>query len=66
MLKNPLYAGKLVVGRWETDCRVAFDAIVSKETFALVQAILNGKRPGATPRRRNHPDFSPSEFRVMR
>ena len=63
MLKNPFYAGKLVVGKWETDCKATFEAIVSKETFALVQAILSGKRPGATLRRRdNHPDFPLRHF----
>ena len=63
MLKNPIYSGKLVVGRWETDCRAAFDAIVSKQTFAMVQAILDGKRPSAVLRRRDlHPDFPLRHF----
>lgn len=63
MLRNPIYSGKLVVGRWETDCRAAFDAIVSKQTFAMVQAILDGKRPSATLRRRDlHPDFPLRHF----
>ena len=63
MLRNPFYAGKLVVGRWETDCKAAFEAIVSKESFALVQAILDGKRPGATSRRSDiHPDFPLRHF----
>ena len=29
MLKNPFYAGKLVVGQWETDCKGAFEPIVN-------------------------------------
>ena len=63
MLKNPFYSGKLIVGKWETDCRAAFDAIVSQETFSLVQAILSGKRPSVTPRRRDiHPDFPLRHF----
>jgi site-specific DNA recombinase len=63
MLKNPFYSGKLVAVKWETDCRAAFDAIVSQETFSLVQAILSGKRPSVTPRRRDiHPDFPLRHF----
>jgi len=62
MLKNPFYAGKLVVGQWETDCKGAFEPIVSNETFVLVQSILSGRRPGSTHRRRSHPDFPLRHF----
>jgi DNA invertase Pin-like site-specific DNA recombinase len=62
MLKNPFYAGKLVVGQWETDCKGAFEPIVSNETFQLVQAILVGRRPASTPRLRSHPDFPLRHF----
>jgi site-specific DNA recombinase len=62
MLKNPFYAGKLVVGQWEADCKGAFEPIVSNETFRLVQAILAGRRPSSTPRLRSHPDFPLRHF----
>ena len=62
MLKNPFYAGRLVVGQWEMDCKGAFESIVSIETFQLVQAILAGGRTALTPRRRSHPDFPLRHF----
>jgi site-specific DNA recombinase len=62
MLRNPFYAGKFVVGRWKMDCKGAFEPIVSKETFHLVELIFAGKRPQAGPRRRNHPDFPLRQF----
>lgn len=62
MLRNPFYSGKLVVGRWEMDCKGAFDPIVSKETYRLVELIFAGKRPSSNPRRRSHPDFPLRHF----
>jgi site-specific DNA recombinase len=62
MLRNPFYAGKLVVGRWEMDCKGAFEPIVSNETFRLVELIFAGKRPLSSSRRRSHPDFPLRQF----
>lgn len=62
MLRNPFYSGKLVVGRWEMDCKGAFEPIVSKETCRLVKLIFAGKRPSLNPRRRSHPDFPLRHF----
>jgi site-specific DNA recombinase len=62
LLRNPFYAGKLVVGRWEMDCKGAFEPIVSKETFHLVELIFAGKRPSSNVRRRSHPDFPLRHF----
>jgi site-specific DNA recombinase len=36
--------------------------IVAKDTFDTVQALLDGKRPMAKPRERNHPDFPLRHF----
>lgn len=62
MLKNPFYAGKLVVGRWETDCKAAFQPIISNETYSIVQSILAGRRPTSIVRRHTHPDFPLRHF----
>lgn len=62
MLRNPFYAGKLVVGRWEMDCKGAFEPIVSKETYRLVQRISAGKHPSSRVRLRSHPDFPLRHF----
>jgi len=53
LLKNPFYAGKLVVGDWQIDSKGAFEPIVGPETFQLVQAIVSGKRPSVSPRKRS-------------
>jgi hypothetical protein len=62
LLKNPFYAGKLVVGDWQIDSKGAFEPIVGPETFHLVQAIVSGKRPSVSPRKRSHPDFPLRHF----
>jgi DNA invertase Pin-like site-specific DNA recombinase len=62
LLRNPFYAGKLVVGRWQIDCKGAFEPIVSKETFRLVELIFAGKRPSSNVRQRSHPDFPLRHF----
>ena len=62
MLRNYLYAGMIKV-EWHPDIINALhEPIVSKETFFKVQAILDGKRPSITPRKRNNPDFPLRNF----
>ena len=43
LLRNPLYAGRIAVARWNIDQRGDFEPIVSGETFDRAQAILNGR-----------------------
>ncbi len=62
LLKNPFYAGKLLVKGWEVDAKGAFEPIVTEETFSAVQAILSGRRPTTIKRRRSHPDFPLRHF----
>ncbi len=62
MLRNPFYAGKLVVGRWETDCKGAFEPIVSEETFRLVQSRVSGSMQTQKTRLQTHPDFPLRHF----
>lgn len=66
LLKNPFYAGKLVISGWEVDGKAAFKPIISDETFRLVQSILAGRGPTLSVRQRTHPDFSAATFRQMR
>lgn len=62
MLRNYLYAGMIKV-EWHPDIINALHKpIVSKATFFKVQAILDGKRPSITPRKRNNPDFPLRNF----
>jgi site-specific DNA recombinase len=62
MLKNPFYAGTLVVQGWEADGTGAFEPIVTPEKFRLVQSILAGGRPQSRARRPSHPDFPLRNF----
>jgi site-specific DNA recombinase len=62
MLKNPFYAGILVVQGWEVDGAGAFEPIVTEEKFRLVQSVLSGGHCAARPRRPNHPDFPLRHF----
>lgn len=62
MLKNPLYAGRMVVGDWEVDCPGAFEPLIRPELFRQVEAILLGKRATIKPRLRSHPDFPLRHF----
>jgi len=62
MLRNPIYAGRLVVGQWQVDCPGAFERLVSADTFRQVEAILSGRRPTVKPRLRSHPDFPLRHF----
>jgi site-specific DNA recombinase len=62
LLKNPFYAGKLLVKGWEIHAKGAFEPIVTEETFRAAQAILSGRRPSMIQRRRSHPDFPLRHF----
>jgi site-specific DNA recombinase len=62
MLRNPLYAGRIVVGQWQVDCPGAFEPLIKPEVFRQVEAILSGKRPTIMPRFKSHPDFPLRHF----
>jgi len=61
MLKNPFYAGTLVVQGWEVDGTGALEPIVTPEKFRLLQSILRG-HVATRPRRPSHPDFPLRHF----
>jgi site-specific DNA recombinase len=62
-LHNPLYTGIITVPRWGPErWPGTFEAIVSKELFTRVQAMLNGKAMSVTPHQRNHTDFPLRRF----
>lgn len=62
MLRNPVYAGWLVVKGWGERKRGDFEPLVSQELFDRVQAVLSGKRVSIMPRLRSHPDFPLRHF----
>ena len=57
ILRNPFYAGWVVVGKWGERKKSNFEPLVDQETFDKVQAILAGRRRTITSFRRNRPDF---------
>jgi len=64
LLRNPLYAGVMMVPDWadESPRRGDFDPIVSEEIFDKVQAVLDGKARTVTAYERNHTRFPLRRF----
>lgn len=63
LLRNPIYAGLLVVKRWGIEPhRGNFQPIISESLFEATQAVLEGRRLAVTPHARNHPDFPLRRF----
>ena len=61
-LRNPIYAGWLVVEKWGIRQKANFESVVSEEVFNHAQAVLDGKRPSVTPYARNNPAFPLRRF----
>jgi site-specific DNA recombinase len=58
MLRNQLYAGIVDVPEYGVrGKRGDFEPLISEDLFYRVQAILSGRIPSTTPRKRAHPDF---------
>ena len=57
ILKNELYAGWVVSEKCGVRTRGNHEPLVTDETFAAVQELVNGRRNALIPHRRNHPDF---------
>ena len=57
MLRNPIYAGWVVIPSWDLRARGSFAPLVTEALFSRVQDILEGKRVTVTSHARNNPDF---------
>jgi DNA invertase Pin-like site-specific DNA recombinase len=62
LLRNPFYAGRLVVPSWGIDRPGAHLPLVSEELFLRVQALLAGKRTAPGVYSRINPDFPLRRF----
>jgi site-specific DNA recombinase len=63
ILRNPIYAGWLSPPSMpDLHVRGLHRPIISDEVFDAVQAVLDGKKPIATPRRKINPDFPLKHF----
>jgi len=61
MLRNPIYAGWIVISEWGVKERGTFTPIVTDEQFREVQDILNGKKIAVAAHSRNNLIF-PYEY----
>jgi site-specific DNA recombinase len=57
LLRNPIYAGWVVVPSWTIRQKGNFEPLVSQDLFDTVQHILDGKKQLVRPYLRNHADF---------
>ena len=62
LLQNWFYAGILDVPSWGVRRPSNAAALVSRETFDKVQALIDGRRRTVTPHQRNNPDFPLRHF----
>ena len=57
LLRNPIYAGWVVIPAWGLRERGSFELLVPEEVFDRVQDIIDGKRTAIVPHLRNDEDF---------
>lgn len=62
VLRNPIYAGQIVVPRLNVTAVGDFAPLVSQQVFERVQALLFAKVKAVVPHLRNHPDFPLRRF----
>jgi site-specific DNA recombinase len=62
LLRKPIYSGVMEVPKWGVRCPSNAPALVSREIFDKVQALLDGWQPMVAPRQRNNPDFPLRSF----
>ncbi len=62
LLRNPAYTGRVVIPSWKLSHNGDFEALISEETFAAVQAVLSGRRVAPVDRQQDHPDFPLRRF----
>jgi site-specific DNA recombinase len=62
VLRRPIYAGWLVVEKWDVRERAKFEPLVKEDVFDRAQRVLDGKRPSVTPYARNNPLFPLRRF----
>jgi site-specific DNA recombinase len=62
LLRKPVYAGQMVIPKWNIRSVGDFPSLVSSETFSRVQAVLAGRHPSVSARLRSNPDFPLRHF----
>jgi site-specific DNA recombinase len=62
LLRNPIYAGRMVVSDWNIRATASFPALVAPDMFDRVQRLLEGRGSSVTPRKKSNPDFPLRHF----
>ena len=62
LLRNPIYAGRVVNARWDIDAPGDFEPIVGESLFRAVQGVEGRPQNGTDQRLRDHPDFPLRRF----
>ena len=62
VLRNPLYAGRIVVPSLGVNTVGDFPPLIAPDLFGRVQRLLAGKEKAVIPHTRNHPDFPLRRF----
>ena len=62
LLRNPIYAGQIVIPRLDVKSVGDFTPLVPRQVFERVQALLSAKVKAVLPHLRNHPDFPLRRF----
>lgn len=62
LLRNPFYAGRVVLPKWGVDTQGLHPPLVDELTFSRVQARLAGGGQALVPHMNDHPDFPLRRF----
>jgi site-specific DNA recombinase len=62
ILRNQIYAGRIVLPRWGIDCRGDFEPLVGESVFRRVQLRLNGRGVEPKPHVKDRDDFPLRRF----
>ena len=62
LLENPIYAGWVVIPKWDMRVQGTFEPLVTQRTFDIVQDVLRGRKVVAKAYDRNNEDFPLRRF----
>jgi site-specific DNA recombinase len=62
LMENPIYAGWVVIPKWDMRVQGAFEPLVTQHTFDTVQDVLRGRKVVAKAYDRNNKDFPLRRF----
>jgi site-specific DNA recombinase len=57
LIRNPVYAGRIVLPNWGLDTKGSFEPLISEDLFNRVQSVLDGKALPKVPHKRANEAF---------